>query len=73
MGKEKTNAQLLKKAVDNLINMNADDRTQRTVYLGFIAQSMASIADSLEKMSDHITADPFEKALNEYRKTQEEE
>ena len=46
---------------------------EQAIYLGLIAHSMACIADSLEKMSDHMTADPFKKAFDEYRKAREEE
>ena len=49
------------------------DEEVATTYLMCIASSLASIADSLEKMSDHMTADPIKKAMDEYRKAREEE
>jgi hypothetical protein len=62
--------------VEGIINTPDPDVTDEAVanaYLMCIASSLASIADSLEKMSDHMTADPFKKALAEYRKSRREE
>lgn len=73
MDNEGMNVHIFKEAVAKLAETRADDTVQRTTYLGLIAHSMASIADSLEKMSDHMTADPFKKAFDEYRKAREEE
>ena len=73
MDKEGTNVQLFDKAMANLAETGANDMAQQTTYLSLIAHSMASIADSLEKMSDHMTADPFKKAFDEYRRAREEE
>ena len=73
MDNEGKNVQIFKEAVVNLAELRADDTEQQTTYLGLIAHSMASIADSLERMSDHMTAYPFKKAFDEYRKAREEE
>lgn len=73
MDTEGMNVHIFNEAVANLAETRADDTAQQTTYLGLIAHSMACIADSLERMSDHMTADPFEKALNEYRKARGEE
>ena len=72
MDKEGMNVQIFNEAVANLAETRPGLLAEQTTYLGLIARSMASIADSLEKMSDHMTADPFKKAWDEYRKTQEE-
>ena len=56
-----------------LNNSDVANEEAATAYLMSIASSFASIADSLEKMSDHMTADPFKKAFDEYRKAREEE
>ena len=73
MNKEVTNVRIFNDAVANLTEVGADVTAQQTTYLSLIAHSMASIADSLEKMSDHMTADPFKKAFDEYRRAREEE
>jgi len=73
MDNEGMHVRIFKKAVANLAEKRPGDMAEQTTYLGLIAQSMASIADSLEKMSDHVTADPFKKAFDEYRKAREEE
>lgn len=73
MDNAETNVQVFNEAVVGLTEIGADDTAQQITYLGLIAHSMACIADSLEKMSDHMTADPFEKVLDEYRKAREEE
>ena len=73
MDKDGMNVHIFKEAVTNLAETGANDMAQQTTYLGLIAHSMASIADSLEKMSDHMTADPFKKAFDEYRRAREEE
>lgn len=73
MDNEGMNIHIFKEAVANLAETRPGDMAEQTTYLGLIAHSMASIADSLERMSDHMTADPFEKAWDEYRKAREEE
>ena len=73
MGKKRTNVDIYSEAVSKLAETGANDMAQQTVYLGLIALSTACIADSLERMSDHMTADPFKKAFDEYRKAREEE
>lgn len=73
MDNTKTNVQVFHEAVVSLTEIGADDTAQQTTYLGLIAHSIACIADSLERMSDHMTADPFKKAWDEYRKAREEE
>ena len=56
-----------------LNNSDVANEEVATAYLMCIASSLASIADSLEKMSDHMTADPLKKAFDEYRRAREEE
>lgn len=73
MDNEGMNVHIIKEAVANLAETRPGDMAEQTTYLGLIAHSMASIADSLERMSDHMTADPFKKAFDEYRKAREEE
>lgn len=73
MDNEGMNVHIFKEAVANLAKTRPGNMAEQTTYLGLIAHSMASIADSLEKMSDHMTADPFKKAFDEYRKAREEE
>ncbi len=72
MGENITNVQIFNEVVANLAETHPGDMAEQTAYLGLIALSMACIADSLEKMSDHMTADPFKKAFDEYRKAREE-
>ena len=66
MDKEGMNEHIFKEAVANLAETRPGDMAEQTTYLGLIANSMACIADSLEKMSDHMTADPFKKVMDEY-------
>lgn len=73
MGKKRTNVDIFNEAVSKLAETGANDMAQQTAYLGLIALSTACIADSLERMSDHMTADPFKQAWDEYRKAQGEE
>ena len=73
MDKKGMNVQIFNEAVANLAETHPGLLAEQITYLGLIAHSMASIADSLEKMSDHMTADPFKKAFDEYRKAREEE
>ena len=73
MDNEGMNVHIFKEAVANLAETRPGVMAEQTTYLGLIAHSMASIADSLERMSDHMTADPFKKAFDEYRRAREEE
>ena len=66
MDNERMNVRIFNDAVANLTEVGADVMAQQTTYLSLIAHSMACIADSLERMSDHMTADPFKKAMDEY-------
>lgn len=62
--------------VEGIVNTSDPDVTDEAVanaYLMCIASSLASIADSLERMSDYMTADPFKEAFDEYRKARKEE
>lgn len=73
MGKKRTNVDIFSEAVSKLAETGANDMAQQTAYLGLIALSTACIADSLERTSDHMTADPVKQAWDKYRKAQGEE
>lgn len=73
MDNEGKNVQIFNDTMANLAETRPGLLAEQTTFLGLIARYTASIADSLEKMSDHMTADPFKKAFDDYRKAREEE
>ena len=73
MDKEVTNVRIFNDAVANLTEVGADVTAQQTTYLSLIAHSMASIADSLNALTELRTTDPMKLMWEEFQNELEEE
>lgn len=67
MDNEGMHVRIFKKAVANLAEKRPGDMAEQTTYLGLIARSMASIADSLEKIASLSDRDPLKEMWEEIR------
>ena len=67
MDNEGMNVHIFKEAVANLAETRPGYTAEQTTYLGLIAHSMASIADSLEKIASLSDRDPLKEMWEEIR------
>lgn len=67
MDKEGMNVQIFNEAVANLAETRPGLLAEQTTYLGLIAHSMATIADSLEKIASLSDRDPLKEMWEEIR------
>ena len=67
MDKEGMNVQIFNEAVANLAETRPGLLAEQTTYLGLIAHSMATIADSLEKIASLSDRDPLKERWEEIR------
>lgn len=61
------NVNIFNEAVAKLAETRPGDTAEQTTYLGLIAHSMASIADSLEKIASLSDRDPLKEMWEEIR------
>lgn len=67
MDKEGMNVHIFNEAVAKLAETRPGDTAEQTTYLGLIAHSLASIADSLEKIASLSDRDPLKEMWEEIR------
>lgn len=73
MNKVGANVRAFNDAVASLTEMEADVTGQQITYLSLIAHSMASIADSLNELTELRSSDPMKLMWEEFQNELEEE